>query len=132
MNPVLILTVVLKAWLHLCHFCVNFLLHLTGSSPITSSQLAVCELVSRMSEKSTFIFFVMQSFLDPLEPKEESAEVKVFNLNHISSVQVEMLEARNHFLMISNIQRHLQVCSSVLQSRAGKVREVPLCTLSKS
>lgn len=33
----------------------------------------------------------MQSFLDPFEPKEESAEVKVFNLNHISGVQVEMI-----------------------------------------
>lgn len=75
---------------------------------------------------------MMQSFLEPLEPKEESAEVKVFSLNHISCVQVEMLEVRNHFLMISNIQRHLQVCSHILQSRAGKGREVTLWTLSRS
>lgn len=41
--------------------------------------------------KINFDLFVMQSFLDPFEPKEESAEVKVFNLNHISGVQVEMI-----------------------------------------
>lgn len=38
----------------------------------------------------------MQSFLDPFEPKEESAEVKVFNLNHISGVQVEFFNDLKH------------------------------------
>lgn len=133
MNPVLILTVVLKAWLHLLlsfviSVFVNFLLHLTGSSPITSSQLVVCELLlCRVCLKNQLWPFCDAKLFRPVRAKGGISRGE-----SLWSQPYFWCTGRNDFLTISNIQRHLQVCSDVLQSRAGKVREVTLCILSKS